>query len=118
MAAPAFRRGFLQSAAAGGAMLGLGDLKFVTALAPVSAAEARIDTKAVQLRPEIEPLVRFLEETPRERLIEEVAQRIRSGLSYRELLAALLLSGVRNIEPRPAVGFKFHGVLVVNSAHL
>src|SRR4030095_15347361 len=31
--------------------------------------------------------------------------------------AALLLAGVRNIQPRP-VGFKFHAVLVVNSAHL
>jgi hypothetical protein len=34
------------------------------------------------------------------------------------VLAALLLAGVRNIAPRPDVGFKFHGVLVVNSAHL
>ena len=34
------------------------------------------------------------------------------------MLAALLLAGVRNIQPRPNVGFKFHAVLVVNSAHL
>jgi hypothetical protein len=33
------------------------------------------------------------------------------------LLTALLLAGVRDIQPRP-VGFKFHAVLVVNSAHL
>ena len=39
------------------------------------------------------------------------------GLAYREVLAALLLAGVRNIQPRPNVGFKFHAVLVVNSAH-
>ncbi|MBC9889188.1 MAG: hypothetical protein F7B06_04910, partial [Opitutae bacterium] len=32
-------------------------------------------------------------------------------------LAALFLAGVRNIQPSP-VGFKFHAVLVVNSAHL
>jgi hypothetical protein len=32
-------------------------------------------------------------------------------------LAALFLAGVRGIQPRP-VGFKFHAVLVVNSAHL
>src|SRR5207302_6411010 len=32
-------------------------------------------------------------------------------------LTALLLAGVRGIKPRP-VGFKFHAVLVVNSAHL
>src|SRR3989449_5478353 len=65
----------------------------------------------------MEPLVRFLEDTPRERLLEEVAARIKRGLSYRDLLAVLLLAGVRNIQPRP-VGFKFHAVLVVNSAHL
>jgi hypothetical protein len=59
----------------------------------------------------------MLEDTPRERLLEDVAARIKRGLKYRELLAALLLAGVRNIQPRP-VGFKFHAVLVVNSAHL
>jgi len=56
-------------------------------------------------------------DTPRDRLLEEVGSRLRHGLTYRELLAALLLAGVRNIQPRP-VGFKFHSVLVVNSAHL
>jgi hypothetical protein len=34
------------------------------------------------------------------------------------VLGGLLLAGVRNIQPRPNVGFKFHAVLVVNSAHL
>src|SRR5262249_35351710 len=62
--------------------------------------------------------VRVLEETSRERLLDEVAGRIRGGTSYREVLAALLLAGVRNVQPRPSVGFKFHAVLVVNSAHL
>src|SRR5439155_21721778 len=84
---------------------------------PVSAAEAKLEPDIVRFDPEIEPLVRFLEDTPRERLLEEVAARIKRGLSYRDLLAALLLAGVRNIQPRP-VGFKFHAVLVVNSAHL
>jgi hypothetical protein len=83
----------------------------------VSADEAQLDAKLVRLRPEIEPLVRLLEETPRERLLEEVGARIKRGTTYRELLAALMLAGVRNIQPRP-VGFKFHAVLVVNSAHL
>ncbi|MGH7138564.1 MAG: hypothetical protein ACREHD_22680, partial [Pirellulales bacterium] len=71
----------------------------------------------VQLNADIEPLVRLLEEIPRERLLEEVAGRIRAGTTYKEVLAALLLAGVRNVQPRP-VGFKFHAVLVVNSAHL
>jgi hypothetical protein len=72
---------------------------------------------SVRFHPEIEPLVRLIEDTPRERVLEEVAQRIRKGTSYRDVLAALLLAGVREIQPRP-VGFKFHAVLVVNSAHL
>ena len=71
----------------------------------------------VSFRPEIEPLVRLLESTPRERLLEEVADRIRRGTTHNEVLSALLLAGIRNIQPRP-VGFKFHAVLVVNSAHL
>src|SRR6185436_13772813 len=71
----------------------------------------------VRLHPDIEPLVRLLEDTSRERVLEEVAARLKRGLTYREVVAALLLAGVRNIQPRP-VGFKFHSVLVVNSAHL
>ncbi len=112
------RRRFLQTSAAGGALAGLGDLGFLSRLRPVSADEAKLDPKVVRLQPEIEPIVRLLEETPRERLLEEVAGRIHKGLSYQEVLAALLLAGVRNIQPRPNVGFKFHAVLVVNSAHL
>jgi hypothetical protein len=108
------RRQFLRTAAA----IGVADLGFLSQLPPVSADEAKLDGKVVKLDPEIEPLVRLLEETPRDRVLEEVAARIKKGTSYREVLAALLLAGVRNVEPRPSVGFKFHAVLVVNSAHL
>lgn len=111
------RRTFLKKAATAGVLIGLGDLGFLTRLPRVSAAEMKLDPKFVQFRPEIEPLVRLLEDTPRERLLEEVATRIKRGTTYREVLAALQLAGVRNIQPRP-VGFKFHAVLVVNSAHL
>src|SRR5437868_9333780 len=109
------RQSFLKSTASASALAGLGDLGF--RLPSVSAAEAKLDSKMVRLHPEIEPLVRLLENTPRERLLEEVGHRIQHGLTYREVLAALLLAGVRNIQPRP-IGFKFHAVLVVNSAHL
>jgi hypothetical protein len=112
------RRDALKNGAIAGAALGLGDLGFMSQLGPVSAAEAKLKASSVRLQPEIEPLVRLIEKTPRNRLLEEVADRIHKGLSYRELLAALLLAGVKNVEPRPSVGFKFHAVLVVNSAHL
>ena len=112
------RRTFLKKSAAAGALATLGDLGFLTTLRPVSAAEANLDKKSLRLDNGIEPIVRLLEETPRDRLLEEVAVRIRKGLSYQELLAALLLAGVKNIKPRPSVGHKFHAVLVVNSAHI
>src|SRR5690349_16215763 len=117
MLGPTNRRGFLQAAASGSALLGLGELSFLSKLPPVSAAEAKLDSKLVRLQPDIEGTVRLLEETPRDRLLEEVATRIHKELTYREVVAALLLAGVRNVQPRP-VGFKFHAVLVVNSAHL
>jgi hypothetical protein len=111
------RRSFIKLTAASGALAGLGDFGFLSRLPSVSAAEATLDPRLVQLHPEIEPLVRLLEDTSRERVLEEVATRIRRGTTYREIIAALMLAGVRNIQPRP-VGFKFHAVLVVNSAHL
>ena len=37
---------------------------------------------------------------------------------YRDVLAALHLAGIRNVPPRPDVGWKFHCVLVLHSAHL
>lgn len=107
------RRTFLQT----GALAGLGGAAWLARFPAVSAAEAKVDPRSVVFRSEIEPLVRLLEDTPRDRLLEEMASRIQRGTTYREVLTALLLAGVRNIQPRP-VGFKFHAVLVVNSAHL
>lgn len=111
------RRSFLATATQS-ALLGAGGLEFLSRLPAVSAQDTRIDPSIVRFLPEIEPLVRLLEDTPRERLLEEVADSIHNkGTTHREILAALLLAGIRNIQPRP-VGFKFHAVLVVNSAHL
>lgn len=111
------RRSFLGQSATAGALLGAGELPFLSKLGSVSAAEAKLPQDSVRMRPEIEPIVRLLENTSRSRVLEEVAARIKQGLSYRDTLAALLLAGVRNVQPRP-VGFKFHAVLAVNSAHL
>lgn len=112
------RRSFLKASVMGSTLAGLGDLGFLSKLQPIAAEEAKLDPKVVRLDAGIEPVVRLLEDTPREQLLEKVAERIKSGLTYREVLAALQLAGVRNIQPRPSVGFKFHAVLVVNSAHL
>ena len=107
------RRTFLQASAA----LAVGGLGFLDALPAVAADDAKLDPELVRLDADIEPLVRLLEDAPRQQLLEEVGARVKKGLAYRDVLAALLLAGVRNIKPRPNVGFKFHAVMVVNSAH-
>ncbi len=117
MFSPHHRREFLSNAARVGVLAGLGDFAFLRGLPPLSAAQVQVPRNMVRFSPDIEPLVRLLEETPRDRLIGEVATRVRGGTTYQELLAAVLLAGVRSIRPRP-VGFQFHAVLVTNSAHL
>ncbi|HUG19274.1 MAG TPA: hypothetical protein VMM56_09875 [Planctomycetaceae bacterium] len=112
------RRDFLTSGLSAGSILGLGGLSLFQNLPLVSAQEQNNSRRIVQLQPDIEPVVRLLEETPRDQLLEVFASEIRKGLSYTEVLAAVQLAGVRNVEPRPSVGFKFHTVLAVNSTHL
>ncbi|MBX7075632.1 MAG: hypothetical protein K1X71_21025 [Pirellulales bacterium] len=114
---PSTRRDFLRAGITVGGLAGLGDVGFLSQLPRVAAAEVKRPL-AAPLQADVEPVVRLLEETPRDQLLEAVAHRIRDGLSYQHVLAALQLAGVRNIQPRPSVGFKFHAVLVVNSAHL
>lgn len=110
------RRAFL-----GGSAMGLaaaGQFGFLSALPRVDAQEAGLDSKQVKFSDDIEPLVSLLENTARADVLEKVAARIQTGTSYQQVLAALLLAGIRNVQPRPSVGFKFHCVLVVNSCHL
>jgi hypothetical protein len=110
------RRRFLTAGA--GILLGCRGLGALSRVAPISAGDVRVSPDIVRFDPSIEPLVRWIEETPSERLLEDAVGRITRGLTYKETLAALLLAGIRNIQPRPSVGFKFHAVLVVHSAHL
>ena len=112
------RRDFVRSVASLGAVLGAGGLSRLSGLAPVTAHEARWSPDVVRFDAGIEPLVQLLEETPRERVLEEFAARIKQGTSYRDVLTALHLAGIRNVPPRPDVGWKFHCVLVLHSAHL
>jgi hypothetical protein len=117
MSSPQTRRTFLGNAARIGALAGLGDFAFLHNLPRLTADEVRGTANVVRFSADIEPLVRMLEQTDRERLLEVAAERVRAGTTYQELLAAVLLAGVRSIRPRP-VGFQFHAVLVTNSAHL
>jgi hypothetical protein len=107
------RREFLQAASA----FGLGAAAGLRLITPASADDMVVGPDAVRFRPEIEPVVRWIEETPRERVFDVAVEQLKAGLSYRDLFAGLFLAGIRNVKPRP-VGFKFHAVLVMNSAHV
>jgi hypothetical protein len=107
------RRNFVTASAAG-ALAGLADFSFLDSLPSAAAAEEK---RGVAVSDDVEPLVRLIEDTQRDKVIDKVVEKIHDGTTYNELLSALMLAGVRGIQPRP-VGFKFHAVLVVNSAHL
>ena len=109
------RRAFLARSAQAATVATVGDFAFLHNLPTLSAQQVQRSIAPVQA--DLEPLVRLIEDTPRNRLLEEVGTRIRNGASYQHILGAVMLAGVRGIQPRP-VGFKFHAVLVVNSAHL
>ena len=117
MAGSFSRRNFLQTASATGSMALLGNL--ASQLPRVSAEDTKPNPEAVQFTADIEPLVQLLEKTSQEKVLEEVATRIKQGkVNYQQVVTALQLAGIRNVQPRPSVGFTFHAVLVVNSAHL
>ncbi len=108
------RRFFLKSIPAAGAGLS------VLGAWPVAQGrqdETPLSPAAVRFRPEIEPIVRWMETTPRDRIVSKALAEIKNGMSYRDLMAGVFLAAIRNIKPRP-VGFKFHAVMAVHSAHL
>src|SRR5581483_3107665 len=82
-----------------------------------SRAEAEVSPDVVRFRAELEPLVSLIERTPRERCAEMTVEQLRRGVSYRQVLAAVFLAGIRNINPRPP-GFALHCVFVIHSAHI
>jgi len=112
------RRAFLAASTTGGLLAMSGPFDFLHRLPRLSAAEVALPAGVVHFNADIEPMVRLIEETPRPQLLEKVAEQIHAGASYQQVLAALLLAGIRNVQPRPSVGFKFHCVLCVNSCHL
>ena len=117
MFTPHNRRHFVKGALSAGALAGLGDFSFLGRLPRIEAADGTVAPATVQFSPEVEPLVRLIEDTPREKLLDVAAAKVRGGIGYQRLLSAIFLAGVRNIQPRP-VGFEFHCVLAVHSAHL
>src|SRR5579862_6149928 len=110
------RREFLKTSAGAGFLLGCATPAALSALAPGARAEAQVNPDLVRFTPDVEPIVRLIEETPREKCVEMMVEQLRRGLPYRNFLAALFLAGIRNVKPQPP-GFAFHCVLAIHSAN-
>lgn len=109
------RRDFLRGLG-GSVVTGAAAWQTLQRISPANADELQVTPGIVQYRPEMEEVVRWIEQTPRERILEEAVSRLKKGLPYRQLVGGLFLAGIRNIKPRP-VGFKFHAVMSISSAH-
>jgi len=99
------RRLFLQSAA-GAASLCLTDGPMLGRLAAV-ADEPPPDR--VNFGSDLEPVVRLMEETPREQCVRVFVAELQRGLPYRRFLAASLFAGVRRARSHHEV-YKVHSV--------
>jgi hypothetical protein len=92
------RRHFLGTAASAGAVLGLGEWAGLLPLSPATADEARVTPDLVRFSPDIEPLVRLIEETPRAKCPAMMIGQLKKGLPYRNFLAAMFLAKIREGE--------------------
>lgn len=110
------RRQFLTTTAGAGIAGCLGATSGMLRISPATAEDAQVTPDLVQLNADIEPIVRLIEDTPREKCFDMMVEQLRRGLPYRQFLAALFLAGIRNVNPQPP-GFKFHCVFVIHAAH-
>ena len=95
MARPTTRRHFLQTAVTAGASVGLGEWGKLLPLSPATTNEAKVTPDLVRFSPDIEPIVRLIEETPREKCVAMMIGQLRKGLPYRNFLAGLYLANIR-----------------------
>lgn len=112
---PVARRDFLRGLG-GSVVSGSLGWQALQSLVPARADELQVTPNIVRFRPEMEQIVQWIEKTPREQILQFAIERLKEGLSYRDFVGGLFLAGIRNIKPRP-VGFKFHAVMVISSAH-
>jgi hypothetical protein len=99
------RRRFLQTLA-GAASLGL---PHVPLLGELAAFGAEPPSATMRFGPDIEPVVRLIEETPRDRCVGVFLDQLRRGLPYRRFLAAVFFAGIRRSGSHHDV-YKIHSV--------
>src|SRR5690606_23778359 len=107
---------FLKNSAGLGLSLGIASPLALQSISPQTRAEAEVTADLVRFTPDVEPIVRLIEDTPQDKCFEMVVEQLKKGLPYRNFLAALFLAGIRNVNPQPP-GFKFHCVFAIHSAN-
>src|SRR5262245_7302931 len=111
------RRHFLGTTATAGTVLSLGEWTGLLPLSPASAAEATVTPDLVRFGPNIEPVVRLIEEAPRARCVAVMIEQLQNGLPYRHFLAALYLASIRAAKYHGTIHGYDHSAYVVYSAH-
>ena len=71
----------------------------------------------VRFGPEIEPVVRLIERTPRDRCVAVMVEQLSQGLPYRHFLAALYLAAIRAAKWHGGVHAYDHNAYVVHSVN-
>ena len=99
------RREFLLTTA-GTASVGLADGAMLRGLA---AFGAEPPPKRVHFGPDLEPIVRLIEETPLDDCVRVFVAELRRGLPYQRFLAASLFAGIRRIRSHHEV-YKIHSI--------
>lgn len=99
------RRRFLQTVA-GAASLGLPDMPLLGELA---AFGAEPPPATMRFGPDLEPVVRLIEDTPRDKCVAVFIDQLRCGLPYRRFLAAVFFASVRRHRSHHDV-YKIHSV--------
>jgi hypothetical protein len=109
LAMPHSRRRFMEVLSGAAAFSALGSRSLSTAQeAPAPAPAAEPDS--IRFTPELEPLVRLIETAPREKCAELLAEKLKGGLAYRQLLSAAFLAAIRKRDSA-------HAVYLIHSAH-
>jgi hypothetical protein len=99
MSCSILRRRFLQAIAVGG---------LSTSFRRVQANES--EAAPIRFGGDLEPIVRLIEETPREKCVPVLVEQLRTGLPQRRFLAAIFLAALRKQNSH-------HSVYLVHSAH-
>lgn len=102
------RRSFLRTLA-GMASLGLADVTPLRGLRAI-ADDKPIPSETVRFGPDLEPIIRLIEDTPQDECVRVLIERLHAGLPYRRLLAGVFFAGIRRLN-------SYHDVYKIQSVH-